>query len=106
MLLTLLLVQARRSVSRVRADHVSIPSALSERVCSGGILPPPSLFRHTLRHHRLSMILMFVAYSPGWSYANHVTIAGRDEHLCYGKYGRDWDKYKSIVKYRLIPGIY
>jgi len=52
------------------------------------------------------MILMFVAYSPGWSYANHVTIAGRDEHLCYGKYGRDWDKYKSIVKYRLIPGIY
>ena len=32
--------------------------------------------------------------------------AGRDEHLCRGKYGKDWDKYKSIVRYRLVPGIY
>ena len=32
--------------------------------------------------------------------------AGRDEHLCRGKYGKDWDKYKSIVRYRLIPYIY
>lgn len=31
---------------------------------------------------------------------------GRDEHLCRGKYGRDWDKYKRIVPYRLVPGVY
>ncbi|KAJ3115286.1 hypothetical protein HK100_001410 [Physocladia obscura] len=30
----------------------------------------------------------------------------RDEHSCKEKYGDDWDKYRSIVKYRFIPGIY
>merc|ERR1711920_176510 len=30
----------------------------------------------------------------------------RDEHLCAKKYGKDWAKYKSIVRYRLVPGIY
>ncbi|KAF5005590.1 hypothetical protein FDECE_7997 [Fusarium decemcellulare] len=31
---------------------------------------------------------------------------GRDEAKCYRKYGKDWDRYKKIVRYRLIPGIY
>lgn len=30
----------------------------------------------------------------------------RDEAACRQKYGKDWDKYCSIVRYRLIPGIY
>jgi Delta14-sterol reductase len=30
----------------------------------------------------------------------------RDDEKCQRKYGADWDKYKSIVKYRIIPGIY
>ena len=30
----------------------------------------------------------------------------RDEHHCKHKYGRDWDKFCNIVKWRLIPGIY
>ena len=30
----------------------------------------------------------------------------RDEHHCKAKYGKDWDKFCSIVKWRLIPGIY
>jgi len=30
----------------------------------------------------------------------------RDEHACKLKYGADWDKYCSIVKYRLIPYVY
>lgn len=30
----------------------------------------------------------------------------RDEHACKKKYGKDWDKYKAIVKYRLIPFVY
>ena len=30
----------------------------------------------------------------------------RDEKCCRAKYGRDWDKYCGIVKYRIIPGIY
>ncbi|KAI8365944.1 ergosterol biosynthesis ERG4/ERG24 [Radiomyces spectabilis] len=30
----------------------------------------------------------------------------RDDHKCREKYGADWDKYCSIVKYRIIPGIY
>ena len=25
---------------------------------------------------------------------------------CSKKYGKDWDKYCSIVKYKFIPGIY
>ncbi|PVU92751.1 hypothetical protein BB561_003631 [Smittium simulii] len=30
----------------------------------------------------------------------------RDEHKCMQKYGNDWDKYCSIVKYKFIPYIY
>ena len=30
----------------------------------------------------------------------------RDDEKCHKKYGKDWEKYKSIVKYRIIPGVY
>jgi protein-S-isoprenylcysteine O-methyltransferase Ste14 len=30
----------------------------------------------------------------------------RDEHKCRTKYGKDWEKYCSIVPYRIIPGLY
>ncbi|QSZ30629.1 hypothetical protein DSL72_000187 [Monilinia vaccinii-corymbosi] len=30
----------------------------------------------------------------------------RDEEKCERKYGEDWNKYKEIVRYRIIPGIY
>ncbi|KAI8372591.1 ergosterol biosynthesis ERG4/ERG24 [Choanephora cucurbitarum] len=30
----------------------------------------------------------------------------RDEEKCHKKYGADWERYCSIVKYRIIPGIY
>lgn len=30
----------------------------------------------------------------------------RDEHSCQKKYGKDWDKYCSHVKYRIVPFIY
>jgi protein-S-isoprenylcysteine O-methyltransferase Ste14 len=31
---------------------------------------------------------------------------GRDDQKCYRKYGEDWVKYKKIVRWRIIPGIY
>ncbi|XP_077979622.1 7-dehydrocholesterol reductase-like [Glandiceps talaboti] len=30
----------------------------------------------------------------------------RDEHRCRCKYGKDWDRYISRVRYRLLPGIF
>ncbi|KAL7747586.1 erg24, C-14 sterol reductase [Sorochytrium milnesiophthora] len=30
----------------------------------------------------------------------------RDEHSCRKKYGKDWDKYCRIVRWRIIPGIF
>ncbi|KAJ1913539.1 erg24, C-14 sterol reductase [Tieghemiomyces parasiticus] len=30
----------------------------------------------------------------------------RDDHKCRQKYKKDWERYCSIVKYRIIPGIY
>ncbi|CAD6442879.1 b08d57cd-a48a-4d4e-bd07-00ec8a92c059 [Sclerotinia trifoliorum] len=30
----------------------------------------------------------------------------RDEEKCERKYGEDWKRYKEIVRYRIIPGIY
>ena len=30
----------------------------------------------------------------------------RDEENCQKKYGKDWDKYCQLVKWRLIPGLY
>ena len=31
---------------------------------------------------------------------------GRDFERCGLKYGKDWDKYCSIVKYKFVPGVY
>jgi delta14-sterol reductase len=30
----------------------------------------------------------------------------RDEEKCFRKYGDDWKRYREIVRYRIIPGIY
>jgi len=30
----------------------------------------------------------------------------RDEAKCHAKYGKDWDKYCSIVKWRIVPYVY
>jgi len=30
----------------------------------------------------------------------------RDDHKCARKYGEDWEKYKKIVKWRILPGVY
>lgn len=30
----------------------------------------------------------------------------RDESKCADKYGEDWQKYKQLVPYRIIPGVY
>ncbi|GAO20146.1 hypothetical protein UVI_02024320 [Ustilaginoidea virens] len=30
----------------------------------------------------------------------------RDDDKCHRKYGEDWEKYKRIVRWRIIPGIY
>jgi protein-S-isoprenylcysteine O-methyltransferase Ste14 len=30
----------------------------------------------------------------------------RDDAACRAKYGADWDKYCSIVKYRIVPYVY
>lgn len=31
---------------------------------------------------------------------------GRDDQKCQRKYGEDWEKYKKIVRWRILPGIY
>lgn len=31
---------------------------------------------------------------------------GRDDAACAEKYGQDWNKYKKIVKWRILPGVY
>lgn len=30
----------------------------------------------------------------------------RDEEKCMKKYGEDWKRYKAIVKYKILPGVY
>ncbi|KAH6689462.1 ergosterol biosynthesis ERG4/ERG24 [Plectosphaerella plurivora] len=31
---------------------------------------------------------------------------GRDDAACAEKYGEDWNKYKTIVKWKILPGVY
>ncbi|EJD50645.1 ERG4/ERG24 ergosterol biosynthesis protein [Auricularia subglabra TFB-10046 SS5] len=30
----------------------------------------------------------------------------RDDHNCHKKYGKDWEKYKQMVKYTIVPYVY
>jgi hypothetical protein len=30
----------------------------------------------------------------------------RDEESCRAKYGKDWDKYCALVKWRIVPYVY
>ncbi|BFZ53301.1 erg24, C-14 sterol reductase [Savitreella phatthalungensis] len=30
----------------------------------------------------------------------------RDDEKCHNKYGADWEKYRELVPYRIIPGVY
>lgn len=30
----------------------------------------------------------------------------RDDEKCHKKYGKDWEKYRQTVRYRIIPGVY
>lgn len=32
--------------------------------------------------------------------------AMRDDHACRLKYGKDWDKYCKLVRWRIIPFLY
>lgn len=32
--------------------------------------------------------------------------AKRDDELCLEKYGEDWERYKRIVRWKIVPGIY
>lgn len=31
---------------------------------------------------------------------------GRDDEKCSRKYGEDWEKYKKIVRWKIVPGVY
>jgi delta14-sterol reductase len=31
---------------------------------------------------------------------------GRDDEKCARKYGEDWERYKKIVRWRILPGVY
>jgi protein-S-isoprenylcysteine O-methyltransferase Ste14 len=35
-----------------------------------------------------------------------VDRAGRDERRCREKYGSDWRRYCSLVRYRIVPWLY
>lgn len=54
--------------------------------------------------HLMFPVCMPNAYCPPRRHAVHRDL--RDEHACRLKYGKDWDKYCSIVRYRLIPLVY
>lgn len=57
-------------------------------------------------HHVMlpMLIYMLAAASPVSFYAVHREL--RDEHACSKKYGADWEKYKAIVRFRLVPFVY
>lgn len=30
----------------------------------------------------------------------------RDDENCHKKYGKDWEEYRKLVKWRIVPGVY
>ncbi|KAL0938261.1 delta-sterol reductase [Colletotrichum truncatum] len=50
--------------------------------------------------------MLFTYFYAAWFAFMLVHREGRDDAACQQKYGDDWNKYKKIVKWRIIPGIY
>lgn len=50
--------------------------------------------------------MFFTYFYALWFAFMLVHREGRDDAACAEKYGEDWDKYKTIVKWRILPGIY
>lgn len=45
-------------------------------------------------------------FYPIWFPLLLITRERRDDRWCAKKYGKDWDRYKKEVPYRIIPGLY
>ncbi|KND87802.1 Delta(14)-sterol reductase [Tolypocladium ophioglossoides CBS 100239] len=50
--------------------------------------------------------MAFTYFYAVWFAAMLIHREGRDDAACAEKYGKDWDKYKSTVKWRILPGVY
>ena len=55
----------------------------------------PCGFKHAIPYFYISYFLVLLIHRQL-----------RDEHHCKEKYGKDWDRFCNIVKWRLVPGIY
>jgi len=45
-------------------------------------------------------------FYPAWFAFLLITRERRDDRWCAKKYGADWDRYRSAVPWRIIPGVY
>jgi len=45
-------------------------------------------------------------FYPLWFAFLLLTREQRDDRWCAQKYGADWDRYKQLVKWRILPGVY
>ncbi|WYZ45073.1 hypothetical protein EsH8_VIII_000389 [Colletotrichum jinshuiense] len=50
--------------------------------------------------------MLFTYFYAAWFAFLLIHREGRDNAACQEKYGDDWDKYKKIVKWKIVPGIY
>lgn len=55
----------------------------------------PALFNHLLAYFYVIFLLILLT-----------DRALRDDNRCAAKYGADWDAYKKIVPYRILPGVF
>ena len=50
--------------------------------------------------------MLFTYFYAVWFAALLIHREGRDDVACAEKYGKDWDKYKSTVRWKVLPGVY
>ena len=77
------------------SEHITDPEAV--RMSDGRVVVPGEA-----RGWGMIFTYAYIA----WFAILLVHREGRDDAACAEKYGEDWLRYKKIVRWRIVPGIY
>jgi Delta14-sterol reductase len=94
----------------------SLPFSLPTGIAGYLILPPSEDAssagfvmldgRQVVQGHAKGWGMIFTYCYVAWFATLLIHRQGRDDAACAKKYGDDWTRYKEIVRWKIVPGVY